>query len=179
MVATGLRARREKHCCGQTSWPIARRSPLTTRHGKTSTIKQKIRFVFPQNICRIYENRWTTTLRKVERKLDRFSRGSSQWFIALLPGRVCRVGTTAIWEEKNDMFLEKGFYRAQARGSREKTNNFYACCNFLWSEPRSCDTCLSRYFCPIQYCSAGCVQRLAVFVVVFSQKKCTFLAWKT
>lgn len=49
-----------------------------------------------------------------------FPGGSSQWFIALLPGRVCRVGTAAIWGEKNDMLRGKGFYRAQER-PREKT----------------------------------------------------------
>lgn len=54
-----------------------------------------------------------TTLGKIQGKFDRFSRGSSQWFIALLPGRVRHVGTAAIWGEKDDMFLRKGFYRAR------------------------------------------------------------------
>lgn len=44
-----------------------------------------------------------------------FPGGSSQWFIALLPGRVCRGGTAAIWGEKKDMLRGKGFYRAQHR----------------------------------------------------------------
>lgn len=48
-----------------------------------------------------------------------FPVGSSQCFIALLPGRVRRAGTPAIWGEKNDMLRGTGFYRALRRLRRK------------------------------------------------------------
>lgn len=43
--------------------------------GKINTNNHEIRLVFQRSHCCIYENRGTTRFRKVEGKLDRFSRG--------------------------------------------------------------------------------------------------------
>lgn len=82
------------------------------------------------------ESRGQLVFERLKENSIGFPGGSSQWFIALLPGRVCRSGTAAIWKEKKDMLRGKGSYRALRR-PREKTKRLRppSCsCNFLWSK---------------------------------------------
>lgn len=91
-----------------------------TLRAKISSNKKKIRLVFKRMRTSAAKVGGQLVFERLKENSIAFPGGSSQWFIALLPGRVCRVGTAAIWGEKNDMLLGKGFYRAQERPG-EKT----------------------------------------------------------
>lgn len=89
-----VRVHHEKRLRGQPTWPIAHHSQPRKPQTKTDQVSRVIQHNF-QPTPSLPKSRQLVFERLKENSIA-FPVGTSQWFIALLPGRVCRVGTPAM-----------------------------------------------------------------------------------